>query len=160
MVPSALGLHSGELEAVGSVVGGVVARLRVGFNSNHRHMMVAKKVGFSVQEEEEMDDNFSINQKLEIKINALSSTVSFSLETLGQHRVLIGKLQDEVDYLRRHGESLQHQLDQREVGMESPIHAKDSGCSHRLEEKQKRSLSDLNIAVVSSDEEFLKKEMV
>jgi hypothetical protein len=54
-----------------------------------------------------VEDNFTTIQRLKIKVNSLTSTVTFSLETMAQHHVLIGQLQDEVDYLRRHGESLQ-----------------------------------------------------
>jgi hypothetical protein len=35
------------------------------------------------------------------------------LETLAQHRALIGQLQDEVDYMRRHGEAMEARLDSR-----------------------------------------------
>jgi hypothetical protein len=71
--------------------------------------------GTSYLVEESMEDNFTTTQKLSRKVDANSSTLTFSPETLSQHRVLIGQLQDEVDYLRRHGESLQRQLDKRET---------------------------------------------
>jgi hypothetical protein len=50
---------------------------------------------------ESVEDNFTSTQCLSIKVDSHSSTISFSLDTLAQHRMLIGQLQDEVDFLRR-----------------------------------------------------------
>ena len=49
--------------------------------------------------EESVEDNFTTTQALSLKIDVHGSTLSFALETLARHRVLIGQLQDEVDYL-------------------------------------------------------------
>jgi hypothetical protein len=50
----------------------------------------------------EMDlDDSENQQKMFIRLCALNSTVSFALDTLAQHRILIGQLQDEVNALRR-----------------------------------------------------------
>jgi hypothetical protein len=63
----------------------------------------------------EMEINDSENlQKMFIRLCALNSTVSYALETLGQHRTLIGQLHDEVDALRSQNEDLQRRLEQRE----------------------------------------------
>jgi hypothetical protein len=53
--------------------------------------------------EEVVEDNFMMIHKLFIKVNAVGSIITFTLETLGQHRVLVGLLQYEVDFLRRQG---------------------------------------------------------
>jgi hypothetical protein len=55
------------------------------------------------QDEKVMESNFMEIQRLVIKVNALSSTTSFALETMAQHRVLVGQLQDEIDFLRQLG---------------------------------------------------------
>jgi hypothetical protein len=52
---------------------------------------------------------------LVIRFNSLSLTVFFAMYTLVQHKILVGQLQDEFDYLRSQIESLHLQLAQREV---------------------------------------------
>jgi hypothetical protein len=48
-----------------------------------------------------MEDNELLeSQRLVIRVNYLSSTTSFALDTLAQHRVVVGQLQDEVGFLR------------------------------------------------------------
>lgn len=107
-----------------------------------------------------VEDNFTTIQKLVIKVNALNSTVTFALETLAQHRVLVGQLQDKVDFLRRQGESLQQQLEQRKASFETSTPSMDTGCSLRQEVKGLRTLLDLNVAVAPPEEEVLKREEV
>jgi hypothetical protein len=75
--------------------------------------------GSSAREEEVVEDNFTKIQKLIIKVKALGSTITFALEMMARLQVLIGQLQDEVDYRRKHGESLQWKLDQRGARSES-----------------------------------------
>jgi hypothetical protein len=125
-------------------------------------MVKGKEVpqGTSTWVEESVEDNFTTTQKLSLKVDVHSSTLSFALETLAQHRVLIGQLQDEVDYLCRHGESLQRQLDKREIIPEAFAQEKDTRESCRHETKRLRMLPDLNLVVVSSVEEGMKKEEV
>jgi hypothetical protein len=66
-------------------------------------------------QENEMELKDIENQhKMFIRICTLNSLVSFSLETLAQHRILIGQLQDEVDALKRQNEDLKRRLDQNE----------------------------------------------
>jgi hypothetical protein len=51
--------------------------------------------------DEEMEvSDIEERQRLIIWVSSLSSTSLFALDTLVQHHVLIGQLQDEVDYLR------------------------------------------------------------
>jgi hypothetical protein len=92
-------LVSGKSE--GSLVSCVVVNPQFGSCLNFLDMenVLEFGKGSSAQEEEVVEENFTTIQKLIIKVNALSSIVSFSLEMLAQHWVLIGKLQDEVDYL-------------------------------------------------------------
>jgi len=52
-------------------------------------------------------DEYEDRQRLFIQVCALSSTVTYSLETLSQHKNLIGQLQDEVDALMSQNEGLQ-----------------------------------------------------
>lgn len=40
---------------------------------------------------ESMEDNFTSTQRLSIKVDSHSSTISFALDTLAQHRMLIGQ---------------------------------------------------------------------
>jgi hypothetical protein len=112
------------------------------------------------QGEEMVEDNFITIQKLVIKVNALTSTVTFALETLAQHRVLVGQLQDELDFLRRQGESLHQQLEHRKVTYETFSPGMDTGYSFKQEAKRLRILSDLNVAVAPPEEEDLKREEV
>jgi hypothetical protein len=65
--------------------------------------------------EEMVETDFEKRQCLVIQINSLSSTISFTLDTLVQHRVMVGMIHDEVDYLRSQIESLYLQLAQREA---------------------------------------------
>jgi hypothetical protein len=51
-------------------------------------------------------------------------------------------------------------LDKRETTPTSPTQVMDSGCSHMMEEKSLRILSDLNIEMASTAEEIPKKEEV
>jgi hypothetical protein len=60
-----------------------------------------------VWEDELVEDNFTSFQNISLKFDPNNSSLYFSLDTLAQHKVLIGKLQDEVDFLRRQGEALQ-----------------------------------------------------
>ena len=67
------------------------------------------------QDEEMVENEIEERQCLVIRINSLSSTISFTLDTLVQHRVMVGMIQDEVDYLRSQIESLYLQLANREA---------------------------------------------
>jgi hypothetical protein len=81
----------------------------------------------SMWEDELVEDNFTFVQKLSLKIDSNNSCRSFSLETLAQHRVLIGHLQGEVDFPRRKGEALQQQLEKQETIQESLAQDRDTG---------------------------------
>jgi hypothetical protein len=61
-------------------------------------------------------------QKLKIKYGAISSMVSFELETLSQHQLLIGQLQDEVFVQRSQIEDLHFCLEQCEKNQGQPFH--------------------------------------
>jgi hypothetical protein len=52
-----------------------------------------------VKIEEQMEDKFTTTQRLEIKVNSLTSIVTFALETMDQHQAFIEKLKYQVDYL-------------------------------------------------------------
>jgi hypothetical protein len=58
-------------------------------------------------EEEMVDDNFITTQHLASRLDSHSTTLSFTMETMSQHRALINQLQVEVDFLRRQGERLE-----------------------------------------------------
>jgi hypothetical protein len=75
-----------------------------------------------------MDNDLAARETKEcqtlIKFCALSSTISYALETMVQHRTLIGQLQDGIYVFRSHIEDLQRRLDQQEetrVQMSSSI---------------------------------------
>jgi hypothetical protein len=72
-------------------------------------------------EDELVDDNFTTTHRLSLRIDSHSSTLSFTLDTLAQHMTLIGKLQDEVDFLRRQGEVMQARLDARDTSPNSSV---------------------------------------
>jgi hypothetical protein len=63
--------------------------------------------------DEEMEANNEERQRLAIRVNSLSSSATFTLDTLIHNFVLIGQLQDEVDFLCRQLVSLQIQIAQR-----------------------------------------------
>jgi hypothetical protein len=52
-----------------------------------------------------------------IQVSSLSSTTSFTLDTLVQHRVLLGQLQDEVEFLHSQLASLQLQIANKKRNM-------------------------------------------
>jgi hypothetical protein len=65
-------------------------------------IMAKGKAHMQTQAEEvevSVEDNFTSTQSLSIKVNSHGLTISFTLDTLAQHRMLIGQLQDEVDFL-------------------------------------------------------------
>jgi hypothetical protein len=49
--------------------------------------------------DEELEESNEERKILAIRVNSLSSTMTFTLDTLSQHRALISQLQDEVDFL-------------------------------------------------------------
>jgi len=58
---------------------------------------------------------FEERQWLVIRVNSLTSTLTFALDTLVQHRTMIFELQDELDTLRSQHESLKHHLAKRDA---------------------------------------------
>jgi hypothetical protein len=74
-----------------------------------------------LEDDELMEENFTFTHRLSLKVDSHSSTLSFSLETMAQHRALIVQLQDEVDFLHRQGEPLQIQLEERASSSESYV---------------------------------------
>jgi hypothetical protein len=99
--------------------------------------------------DEEMEASNEERKRLTLRVNSLSSTTTFTLDTLIQHRVLISQLQDEVDFLRRQLVSLQIQIAQRneEPGNSNSVAGQEGG-----EAVEVGILSDLN-ALVEVDEE-------
>jgi hypothetical protein len=65
--------------------------------------------------DEELEDIIEERQRLTLRVNSLSYTTTFTLDTLGQHRVLIDQLQNEVDFLCFQIVFLQEQTTQRNV---------------------------------------------
>jgi hypothetical protein len=59
-------------------------------------------------------------QKIKIKFGAINSTVSFELETLSHHHLIIGQLQDEFFSQRNQIEDLQFHLEQWEKNQGQP----------------------------------------
>jgi hypothetical protein len=99
------------------------------------------------REEEMVDDNFLTTQHLAMRLDAHSTTLNFTLETLSQHRALINQLQDEVDFLRRQGERHEESHGNR---------AQDIAGQSRSEEGESRDVSilpDLNVALDMPPEE-------
>jgi cell fate (sporulation/competence/biofilm development) regulator YlbF (YheA/YmcA/DUF963 family) len=72
--------------------------------------------------------------------------------------VLIGQLQDEVDFLHRQGESLQRQLDVRASTSKSLVQNRDKGDFRSHEDKKMKMLLDLNLVVESPVKEVIKEE--
>jgi hypothetical protein len=94
----------------------------------------------------EMEENdFEDRHRLFIRVCALSSTVSYALDTLVQHHTLIGQLQDEVYALRSQNEDLQRRLDQRE---ETKVHLSSSSSTRIVSEASIAPIPDLNEPVV------------
>ena len=60
------------------------------------------------------EDKLEESKRLIIWSCSLSSTISFSLDTLVQRRVLVGQLQDEIDAVGSQIEDLQFHLAQRD----------------------------------------------
>jgi hypothetical protein len=108
---------------------------------------------------ESVEDNFTSTQHLSIKVDSHNSTISFALDTLAQHKMLIGQLQDEVDFLCRQGESLQCQLDRRTSPSEVSVPEQDLGDFTRQEAKGMNMLPDLNVVVEIPTEEAIKEEL-
>jgi hypothetical protein len=120
--------------------------------------MPHNKLGAHV-DEELVEDNFTSTHRLSLRVDSHSSTLSFTLETLAQHRTLIGKLQDEVDFLRRQGEMMQTKLDAREAPSETSVQSQNEAVNNRPGTSAKMLLPDLNVALVPPvDEDLIKKE--
>jgi hypothetical protein len=56
-----------------------------------------------LEDEEMVEENFTFSHRLSLKVDSHSSTLSFVLQTLTQHRELIGQLQEEANFLRTQG---------------------------------------------------------
>jgi hypothetical protein len=63
--------------------------------------------------DEEMEASNEERKRLNLRVNSLSYTTTFTLDTLIHHHVLIGQLRDEVDFFHHHLVSLQMQIAQR-----------------------------------------------
>jgi hypothetical protein len=87
---------------------------------------------------------------LAIRVNSLSSTTTFTLDTLSQHRALIIQLQDEVDFLRLQLISLQEQTSRRneELGNLSS----DAGSTEGEEAEAGILRPDMNVSVEVEEE--------
>jgi hypothetical protein len=76
-----------------------------------------------------------------LRLDSHSSTLTFTLDTLAQHRTLINQLQDEVEFLRRQGERMEAKLEAR---------PSNSSVQSQNEETRRREdpiLPDLNVAL-------------
>jgi len=94
-----------------------------------------------------VEDNFASTQRLSIKVDSHSSTILLDLDTLPKHRMLIFQLQDEVDFFRGQGESMQRQLDSRTSPSEASVTEQTLGKHDSQEVKERRVLPDLNVVV-------------
>jgi hypothetical protein len=84
-------------------------------------------------------------QRIKIKYGAINSMVSFELETLSQHRHLIGKLQDEVYAQRSQIEDLHYRLEQCEKNQRQPSTPTNNGnASRNVSEASVGPIPDLN----------------
>jgi hypothetical protein len=95
-------------------------------------------------EEELVDDNFTTTQQLSLCLDSHGSTLSFTLETLAQHRTLISQLQDEFEFLRRQGETIETKLDARSPN--SSVQSQNEETDSRPEPM----LPDLNVGARTS----------
>jgi hypothetical protein len=66
------------------------------------------------QKEGMFEEKLEESKRLIIWSCSLSSTISFSLDTLVQRRVLVGQLQDDIDVVGSKIEDLQFHLAQRD----------------------------------------------
>jgi hypothetical protein len=100
-----------------------------------------------------VDDNFTTTQQLSLCLDSHSSTLSFTLDTLAQHRTLISQLQDEVEFLRRQGENIETKLEAR------PPNSPAQSQNEETESRPEPTLPDLNVALEPPPEEdqILKK---
>ena len=89
-----------------------------------------------------MDANFITTQHLAMRLDSHNTTLSFMMETMSQHRALINRLQDEVDFLRRQGERLEELHGTR---------AQDSTDQSQSEECRSRVVSVLTYMNVTLD---------
>lgn len=106
-------------------------------------------------EEELVDDNFTTTQRLSLIIESLSSTLSFTLETLAQHRTLIEQLQDEVNFLHRQREAMKARLNASSPN--SSTQSQNEEVGNRLGSSE--DLPDLNVALEPPpDEDLVKTE--
>jgi hypothetical protein len=92
-------------------------------------------------EEEEMIEN----HKLAILVNALNSTISFVMETLVQHREMVGQLQDEVTVLRSQLGELQLRT--------SPLNSSSGLTMDILPKREVTSVPDLNVPTINPNNE-------
>jgi hypothetical protein len=74
---------------------------------------MAHRIARERLEDELVDDRFSTTQQLALCLNSHSSTLTFTLDTLAQHRTLINQLQDEFELLRLQGERMEAILEAR-----------------------------------------------
>jgi hypothetical protein len=100
--------------------------------------------------DEELEASNEERKRLTLRVNSLSSTTTFTLDTLSQHRVLIGQLQDEVDFLRHQLVSLQEQTTQRN---EDPGNSNSVAGPTEGEAVEVGILPDLNAPVEVEEEQ-------
>jgi hypothetical protein len=98
-------------------------------------------------EDELVEDNFSTTQQLALCLDSHSSTLTFTLDTLAQHRTLINQLQDEVEFLRRQGERMEAMLEARTSNSSAQSQNKETGS------RADPILPDLNVALEPPPEE-------
>jgi len=102
-----------------------------------------------------VDDNFTTTQRLSLRIESHNSTLYFTLKTLAQHQMLIGQLQDEVDFLRRKGEAMKARLDVRSPS--SSVQSQNEEVNNKPGSSE--DLPNLNMALdPPPDEDFVKNE--
>jgi len=82
-------------------------------------------------------------------LDSHSATLNFTLETLSNHRAMISQLQDELDFLRSQGESLEKDKGIRAQEVEGQRSSKEG------ENRASPTLPDLNVALELPTEEIL-----
>jgi hypothetical protein len=106
-----------------------------------------QRPGQDDREEEMVDDNFITTQHLAMRLDSHNTTLSFTMETLSQHRALISQLQDEVDFLRRQGERLEELHGTRTQDVAGQSQSEECGS------RDVPVLPDLNVALDMPPEE-------
>jgi hypothetical protein len=135
-----------------SVSGSIIASLSMAHGNGQQQARAH-------MEDKLVDDNFTTTHRLSLRVDSHSLTLSFTLDMLAQHMMLIGKIQDEVDFLRRQGEVMQSRLDVRDTSPNTSVQSHNEEVGSRPGTNEQALLSDLNMALEPpADEDSIKKE--